>query len=110
MKTTIMYRNIANNKLKDKTLIYNFRREMVEYYLGGHSYRNTAEHFNVNKNTVFKWVKRYREHGLEGLKDRKRAPRVVWNKKGKEVEDLVVCLRKQSHFGPRRLKEEFNLP
>jgi len=110
MKTTIMYRNIANNKLKDKTLIYNFRREIVEYYLEGHSYRNTAEHFNVNKNTVVKWVKRYREQGLEGLKDRKRSPRVVWNKKGKEVEDLVVKLRKQSHFGPRRLKEEFNLP
>ena len=110
MKELIMYRNIANNKLKDKTLIYNFRREMVEYYLGGHSYRDTAEHFNVNKNTVFKWVKRYREQGLEGLRDIKRVPRVVWNKKGKEVEDLVVCLRKQSHFGPRRLKEEFNLP
>jgi transposase len=107
---TIMYRNIANNKLKDKTLIYNFRREMVEYYLGGHSYRNTARCFNINKNTVLKWVKRYREQGLEGLKDRKRVPRVVWNKKGKEVEDLVVNLRKQSHFGPRRLKEEFNLP
>ena len=107
---TIMYRNIANNKLKDKTLIYNYRREMVEYYLEGHSYRKTARYFDVNKNTVIKWVKRYREEGLEGLKDRKRTPEVVHNKTGKEVEDLVVSLRKQSHFGPRRLKEEFNLP
>ena len=74
-----MYRNIANNKLKDKTLIYNFRREMVEHYLGGNSYRNTVRGFNVNKNTVVKWVKRYKEQGLEGLKDRKRAPEVVHN-------------------------------
>jgi transposase len=35
---------------------------MVEYYLGGHLYGNTAQHFNVNKNTVFKWIKRYKEH------------------------------------------------
>lgn len=68
MRVKILYRNIADNKLKDKTLIYNFRREMVEYILLGHSYRNTARSFNVNKNTVFKWVKRYKEQGLEVLK------------------------------------------
>ena len=94
MKVKIMYRNIASNKLKDKTLIYNYRREIVEYYLGGHSYRDTSRGFNVNKNTVVKWVKRYKEEGLEGLKDKIRAPKVVHNKTGKEVEDLVVKLRK----------------
>ncbi|MCK4526716.1 transposase [candidate division WOR-3 bacterium] len=107
---TIMYKNIANNKLKDKTLIYNYRREMVEYYLGGYSYRDTASYFEVNVKTIIKWVKRYKEEGLEGLKDRKRTPKVVHNKTKKEVEDLVVALRKQSHFGHKRLKEEFNLP
>jgi len=110
MKTTIMYHNIANNNLKDKALIYNYRREMVEYYLGGSSYRDTASYFEVNVKTIIKWVKRYKEEGLEGLKDRKRSPKVVHNKMKKEVEDLIVTLRKQSHFGPRRLKEEFDLP
>jgi transposase len=104
-----MYRNIVNNQLKNKSLIYDLRREMVDYYLRGHSYRETAEFFEVNFKTIIKWVKRYKEEGLEGLKDRKRAPYVVHNKTKKEVEDLVVALRKQSHFGARKLKEEFNL-
>ena len=44
---------------------------MVEYHLDGYSYRETATVFGVNKNTVMKWVHRYKE---EGLKDKKMAP------------------------------------
>jgi transposase len=106
----IMYKDIANCKLKDKTFLYDFRRRMVEYYLEGYSFRETAREFVVNVKTVMKWVRRYKKDGLEGLKDVKRAPKVVHNKTGKEVEKLVISLRKQSHFGARRLKEEFNLP
>jgi len=39
------------------------------------SYRSTAEKFGVNLKTVIKWVKRYKEKGLEGLKDIKRIPK-----------------------------------
>jgi transposase len=106
----LMYRNIVNNQLKNKSLIYDLRREMVDYYLRGHSYRDTAEFFEVNFKTIVKWVKRYKEEGLEGLKDRKRAPKVVHNKTKKEVEDLVIALRNQSRFGAKRLKGEFNIP
>ena len=52
-RSIIMYRTIANYKLKDKTLLYDFRRNMVE---------------------------------------------------------LVISLRKQSHFDTRRLKEKIQLP
>ena len=68
---------------------------MVDYYLCGYSYRETAEFFEVNVKTIVKWVKRYKEEGLEGLKDRKRAPYVVHNKTKKEVEDLVIAFRYQ---------------
>ena len=91
-KIRIMYRNIANCKLKDKAFLYDFRRRMVEYYLSGHSYREVAREFEVNVKTVVKWVRRYKEYGLEGVKDMKRAPRVVHNKTRKEVEKLVVTL------------------
>jgi len=105
----IMYGNIANNKLKDKAILYDYRRKMVEYYFSGHSYRETAREFGTSKNTVMKWVNRYKESGLEGLKDKKRAPKRVWNKTKKEVEENIIALREQSHFGARRLKEEFGL-
>ena len=83
---------------------------MVDFCLRGHSYRETAQFFGVNFKTVIKWVKRYKKEGLEGLKDRRRAPHTVHNKTKKEVEDLIIALRKQSHFGAKRLKEEFDLP
>jgi transposase len=51
-----MYRNIVNNQLKNKSLIYDLRREMVDFCLRGHSYRETAEFFEVNVNTIVKWV------------------------------------------------------
>ena len=106
----IMYRTIANQKLKDKAILYDFRRNMVEHYSCTHSYRKTAQVFSVAVKTVVKWVKRYNQKGLKGLSDASRAPKVVHNKTRKEVEKLVISLRKQSHFGARRLKEEFHLP
>ncbi len=63
----LMYRNIVNNQLKNKSLIYDLRREMVDYYLRGHSYRETADFFEVNFKTIAKWVKRYKEVWEDGM-------------------------------------------
>ena len=109
-KYNMSYSIIANKKLKDKGILYGIRREMVEYYYSCKSYRKAASYFGVNVKTVLKWVKRYKEGGLRGLRDLPRKPKVVHNKVRKEVEELVVKLRKQSHFGAMRLKMEFELP
>ena len=61
MERVIMYGDIANNRLKNKAFLYDFRRKMVEYYLSGNSYRKTAKVFSTSKNSVMKWVKRYKE-------------------------------------------------
>ena len=103
------YSAIANNKLKDKRILYDIRRQMVEYYMKINSYRSTAEKFGVNLKTVIKWVKRYKEKGLEGLKDIKRTPKKIHNKVSEEIEKLVIELRKQTGYGARRLKYEFEL-
>ena len=104
------YSIIANNKIKDKVILYGIRRDMVEYYHFCRSYRKTASYFGVNVKTIIKWVRRYKKEGLEGFKDLLRKPKMVHNKVRNEVEELVVKLREQSHFGAKRLKMEFELP
>ena len=37
--------------------------------------KETAELFNVSVRTVYKWLRRYREYGVEGLQDRSNRPR-----------------------------------
>ena len=98
-----MYQNIVNNQLKNKSLIYDLRREMVDYCLIGNSYRETAEFFEVNVKTIVKWVKRYKEEGLEGLKDRKRAPKVVHNKTGGRR--FSSSIKKTKPFWSKKIKK-----
>jgi transposase-like protein len=40
----------------------------------GSTWKLTAATFNVSAKTAAKWVRRYREHGLGGLKDRSSRP------------------------------------
>ncbi len=47
-----------------------FKLEVVKYYIDEHcGYRETARHFNLptGDELVKKWVKRYEEHGINGL-------------------------------------------
>jgi len=104
------YSIIANNKLKDKKILYNFRREMVERYYEIKSYRKTACEFGVNVKTVMKWVKRYQRMGLAGLIDLPRSPKLIRNKLSPEKTELIIKLREITGFGAKRLKQEFNLP
>ena len=39
--------------------------------------KDTAETFGVSVRTVHKWVRRYRQHGLEGLQDRSSRPQRI---------------------------------
>lgn len=82
---------------------------MIEYYEKIKSFRKTAFKFNVNVKTIIKWVKRYKLYGLSGLLDIKRAPKRIHNKLSENIEKNIIFLRKQSGFGARRLKYEFEL-
>ena len=46
-----------------------FKLEVVQHYLKNHGgYGTTADFFNIpSSTTVKKWVKKYEQHGLEGL-------------------------------------------
>ena len=46
----------------------NFKLEIVKYCIEQHhSYRSAAKHFNVPASCVLRWVRKYQEHGTNGL-------------------------------------------
>jgi transposase InsO family protein len=60
--------------------------------------------FGISRKTGYKYIERYLEYGLDGLKDRSRAPRNHPNRTPKRIETLIVNGRRtHPKWGPRKL-------
>ena len=81
-------------RLLDSKNPYNLRLRMVKMYLDSKNYSLTAKAFSTSRFTVKKWVKRFYERGLEGLKEEKRGPKKSPRRTPEEIERVVVGLRK----------------
>ena len=61
----------------------------------------------ISRPTLRKWLKRYEESGLEGLKDVSKRPHSSPNTKiSNEVESWMLSLRKKRKLGARRIQNE----
>ncbi|MGY4706328.1 helix-turn-helix domain-containing protein [Candidatus Bipolaricaulota sp. J31] len=85
------------------------RLRIVEVYRECGSLRETARRLSISRNTVRKWVRRYREEGEAGLLDRSRRPKRFPRKTPKEVEDKVLKLREERGWGRRRIAHALDL-
>ena len=92
-------------ELKDK---FNLRKKMV-LFAKEHGIRPARREFECSRNTVRKWLRRYNKEGNEGLKDRSKAPKNVPNKMSKEEEEKIIEARKESNFGPQRLRDYYDI-
>jgi transposase InsO family protein len=63
----------------------------------------TCRYFGITRQAFYKWLRRYEEHGLEGLRDRSRRPRVIPHATKPEVVSKIVYLRQHYHFGPHKI-------
>lgn len=69
----------------------------------------TCRIFDISRTTYYKWYKRYKESGIEGLKDKKRSSPEMPNKTPLEVEKLILDLVIENpEYGPRRLSQCLN--
>jgi putative transposase len=60
--------------------------------------------FAVSKKTGYKWLARYEQDGLEGLRDHSRAHRAVPHMTPRDVQDLLLEARRaHPHWGPRKV-------
>lgn len=69
------------------------RALLVKRILAGEAPQDVAEALGLSERTVYKWVKRYREEGLEGLQDRSSCPQKIPRRLGKQDQERILALR-----------------
>jgi transposase-like protein len=95
---------------KDPKLKYEVRHSLVQMALS-QGIKATARFYQVSRNTVRKWLRRYRESRIVGLEEHSRAPKRIPHRTDAATEAWVVAVKeKRRRFGSRRLKRDFNLP
>lgn len=65
--------------------------------------QKAADFLGRSKRQLQRWVKRFKEEGIPGLRNRSKRPKSSPNRTPKEIEDLVVNVRRKTGFGPRDL-------
>src|SRR5436309_930858 len=69
------------------------------------SFAELCRRYGISRQTGYKWVERYRDGGLEGLRDQSRAPVSHANEIAAEVTDAVLEMRREHpHWGPLKLR------
>lgn len=72
---------------------------------GEWSMAEVCRRFEISRITGYKWLKRYEEEGLEGLKDRSHAPHHNPRQVAEEVEEAIVEARAaHPYWGPVKLR------
>lgn len=69
----------------------------------------TAAAFGASERTVWKWVRRFRSEGREGLRDRTSRPRHSPRRSAPAVERRIARLRAQRRSGPQ-IADQLRLP
>lgn len=61
--------------------------------------------FGISRKTAYKWAQRFEQEGLDGLREKSRAPRQMPWQTPSEVQELLLTARKRHPtWGPRKLK------
>jgi transposase len=83
------------NSHKNAPLTPKGREAMVRFVEAGLSKAAAARQFNTTPKTVAKWVERFREGGVEGLRDRSSRPLSLPSQTAPATCAVVEALRRQ---------------
>jgi transposase InsO family protein len=86
------------------------RRLIVDRVLAGHRPGEVAKQLGVSRQTVYKWLRRYRAEGDSGLADRSSRPHRLARLTSAETTAAIVAARVAEHAGPVRLAALLGLP
>ena len=68
------------------------------------SVKQTLARLDIHKSTFYNWLKRFYDKGVEGLEDKKPAPKTVWNKISDEhYSDMLKLALDKPELSPREL-------
>jgi len=68
-----------------------------------HNVSKTCRCYGITRQAYYKWLRRWEESGLEGLRDRSSRPHVSPNATKTEVIGKIIYLRQSYHFGPHKI-------
>lgn len=85
-------------KMRERVrFVGDFERELF-------SMSELCERYGISRVTGYKWLERFEEEGLDGLKDRSRAPIKCPHRTDAEVVGLLAdARRRHPHWGPKKL-------
>jgi transposase InsO family protein len=63
----------------------------------------TCRYYGVPRQSYYKWLRRYEEQGVDGLRDRSSRPLVCPHATKAAVIDRIIYLRQNYHFGPFKI-------
>ena len=62
------------------------------------------ERFGISSKTGYKWIKRYSDEGVDGLRDRSRAPLGCPHRTPEEIVERLIAIRiKHPRWGPKKI-------
>ena len=85
-----------------RTTVY-ARTLIVTRVRAGHRPGEVAKQLGVSRQTVYKWVRRFRDEGWAGLADRSSRPHRMPRRTSTETTAAIVAARRAHHAGPVRL-------
>ena len=89
-------------RIRDSKNTEAIHRAMVEFFLAnGENTSLTARVFRTSRPTVIKWVKRYKTHGWQGLRDLPRRPHHSPHKTPEPHQQLIAKLRTNDGRRPK---------
>jgi putative transposase len=81
--------------------------QLINDWNDEHSITALSQKYGVSRPTVYKWIKRYKQLGLEGLKEQSRAPKKRPNRTPQEILNLVIQEKlKNRKRGPRKIRAQ----
>jgi transposase len=87
-----------------RTTVY-ARKLIVARVLAGHRPGEVAKQLGVSRQTVYKWVRRWRAEGAAGLADRSSRPHRSPRRTSPETVAQIIAARRAHHAGPVRLAD-----
>ena len=83
------------------------RLKWVELYKKTQNAGLVCRRCGISRPTLRKWLRRYAEHGKEGLQNQNKRPLSSPNAKvGKREETIILSLRAKRNLGARRIQNE----
>lgn len=80
-------------------------RYIVDWQNGDYSVAELCRMYGISRPTAYKWLGRYESEGIEGLRDRSRAPHHQPHVVPREIEEQIVAFRGlHPTFGPKKIR------